>query len=34
MDNLFEKYYQKLGRVQCNTKRSLLDEIDWTNRRA
>lgn len=32
MENLFEKSYQKLGRVPVRYKRYLLDEIDWSSR--
>jgi predicted AAA+ superfamily ATPase len=32
LNNLFEKYYQKLAQVSLTFQRSLSDEIDWTNR--
>ncbi|MGV8879301.1 MAG: ATP-binding protein [Sphingobacteriaceae bacterium] len=32
MDKLFEKYYQKLDAISLNFQRSLLDNIDWSNR--
>lgn len=32
MEKLVQKYYQKLGRTQTLKVRSLMEEIDWTNR--
>ncbi len=32
MEKLIQKYYQKLGRIQTGNVRSLMDEIDWSNR--
>lgn len=32
MERIFEKYYQKLDTVTLNLQRSLLSDIDWTNR--
>ncbi|MFD2203946.1 ATP-binding protein [Shivajiella indica] len=32
MEKLLQKYYQKLDRIQQNKVRSLLEDIDWSNR--
>lgn len=32
MEKLIQKYYQKVDRTQLGKVRSLMDEIDWSNR--